>query len=130
MSETKELVPCVKWTNDCQGKKDYDGPLVLISCRYWPRGGGFHILDVGGFRESTDPSIKPSASAAIHLEHGEQDDNGFGDYEELARAEFDGETQEEVQRQVEQWVKGKFGEISSLLFAHFGVAPKGVERKP
>jgi len=36
-----------KWTNDCQGKKDFDGPIVTLSSRYWPSGGGFSMLDTG-----------------------------------------------------------------------------------
>lgn len=34
-----------EWKPDCQGKWNYDCDLVSLSCRYWPRGGGFHTLD-------------------------------------------------------------------------------------
>ena len=32
-----------KWTDDCQGKKDYDGKILCLSTRYWPRGGGVTV---------------------------------------------------------------------------------------
>ena len=36
------MQPYAMWTDDCQGKKDYDGNMVSISTRYWPgpSGGG------------------------------------------------------------------------------------------
>ncbi len=53
-----------KWTNDCQGKKDYDGSIVRITTRYWPRGGGFTILR-GGVAEEKDtrPDIRPAGDS-------------------------------------------------------------------
>ena len=109
--------PCCKWTNDCQGKKDYDGRLISVSTRYWPRGGGFHILDAGSseLRLSDDASIKPSAHAAIHLNFGEPDQYGYGDYRELADATFKAETEAEVKALVEQWVQEKFEKVIRLL---------------
>lgn len=105
-----ELTPCAKWSPDCQGKWDYDGSLISISCRYWPAGGGFHVLnaDAGTFEEIADPSIKPSAVATITLNHGEPGEYGFGDYSELAKQEFNGDTEAEVKAKVEAWVADKF----------------------
>ena len=42
MSETEKLKVSARWTNDCSGKKDFDGRIVDLSTRYWPRGGGFY----------------------------------------------------------------------------------------
>ena|ERR1041385_3822824 len=112
----KETV-CAKWTDDCQGKKDYDGRIISLSTRYWPAGGGFHILDAGSseLRLSEDGSIKPSAHASIHLNFGEPDQYGYGDYRELADKEFKGETEAEVKAQVESWAAEKFSRIVALL---------------
>jgi len=86
----------LKWTDDCQGKKDYDGEILTLSSRYWPRGGGYHVSTGGGPWEGneTRPEIKPSAVSSILL---------FG--ESLVGKDFEGETQEEVQRAVEAWVE-------------------------
>ena len=119
MTDIEKLTPCCKWTDDCQGKKDYDGRLISISTRYWPSGGGFHILRDGDFKLSTDPEILPSAHASIHLNHGEPDDDGHGDYAVLAEKEFEATTQEEVQRQVETWVLQQFRDIAALLAARY-----------
>ena len=101
-----ELVPCAKWTDDCQGKKDYDGRLISISCRYYPGPEGPHALPYG-------PT--PSAHAAIHLDCGEPNAGGYGDYLTLTEKEFTGPDEADVKRQVEEWVKQKFDQISLLL---------------
>lgn len=47
MSETTQQdMPRInaRWTDDCQGKKDFDGTIIDISSRYWPRGGGFGLF--------------------------------------------------------------------------------------
>ena len=101
--------PRAEWTPDCQGKWDYDGSIVSISTRYWPAGGGFHILDERGFRESNDPRIKPSAHAAIHLDHGKED------WIVLSEASFESDSEAEVKVQVERWVQAEFERIVSLV---------------
>lgn len=106
---------CAKWTDDCQGKKDYDGRIISLSTRYWPAGGGFHILKDGDFQLSTDPVIRPSAVASIVLNFGEPDEYGYGDYRDLAEARFEADTETEVKAQVEAWTAEKFALIVSLL---------------
>jgi hypothetical protein len=62
-----------KWTNDCGGKKDYDGDILSVSTRYWPADGGFWI-DKGdglGLRKN-DVLSKPSAKSSLLLWNGEQ----------------------------------------------------------
>jgi hypothetical protein len=105
-----------KWTDDCQGKKDYDGDLVTLSVRYWPRGGGFHVLDTGkGTFEGNEarPQIRPSAHATIYL--GSTADEFYDNAVELAKREFDGDTQEEVQRAVEAWALEQYQRIAAAL---------------
>jgi hypothetical protein len=42
----EEGIGGIKWRNDCQGKKDYDGRIVHVSSRYWPRGGGYFTFSL------------------------------------------------------------------------------------
>jgi hypothetical protein len=98
--------------------KDYDGRLISISCRYWPGpdGGGSLTFDTATQKMGTLPyGQTPSAHAAIHLDCGTPDDCGYGDYLTLAEKEFTGPTEADVKRQVEEWVKQKFDQISSLV---------------
>lgn len=98
-----------EWTPDCQGKQDYDADLVQLSTRYWPRGGGFHILDTGTrvwAGNEARSEIKPSAHATIYLQD-----------EKLAEANFEGATEAEVKAQVEAWAQQQFDQIASALRA-------------
>lgn len=100
-----------KWTPDCGGKWDYDCEIVALSCRYWPRGGGFLVLDssTGTFQDNDSrPYIKPSAEASICI-----GDLAVGPYETLASAKFEGETEADVKAQVEVWAR----EMIALVFA-------------
>lgn len=90
----------IEWTDDCCGKKDYDGNIVSVSSRYWPRGGSHLVVSRinGGLlmSDGADPArqeICPSATSSIYL----------GKHE-IARKDFEGETEEEVKRKVETWV--------------------------
>jgi hypothetical protein len=120
-----ELKLAAEWTNDCQGKKDYDGDIVGISTRYWPRGGGFNLyrkLESGLFiEEPRDDSIKPSAGASLVIWYGLPDCDR--DDIVLASEKFEGETFEEVARQVESWAQEQMNRVVSILLREFGVSP-------
>ncbi len=110
------LLPCVRWTDDCQGKKDYDGRLVSISTRYWPRGGGFWVLRDGEFQDNdARPEIRPKASASIVLNHGEPDKYGYGNYIVIAEQDFEADTEAEVKALVEAWVAEQFRAIARKI---------------
>jgi hypothetical protein len=83
-----------EWTNDCQGKKDFDGEIVTLSTRYWPRGGGFGLM----------VRNEPSAKSSILL-----------DGECVTSEEFDGETFEDVAAQVEAWAKEQHAKIVAAI---------------
>lgn len=102
----KEGLSDLEWTNDCQGKMDYDGEVLSVSTRYWPRGGGFHIMTGGGSWEGneTRPEIKPSAHSSILL---------FG--KEIVKKEFEGETPAEVHYAVEVWVREQVTSLAQHL---------------
>jgi hypothetical protein len=117
-----ELKPYAQWTNDCQGKKDFDGPILSLSTRYWPgpEGGGTIVIitpPVGPVEISTVPyGARPSAHSAIHLRLGPQEPHdGGGDYRVWREAEFSGDTEAEVMAQVEAWGSEQMRQIVNLL---------------
>lgn len=107
-----------RWTDDCQGKKDYDGRLVSISTRYWPRGGGFSIFNTatrewsGGSNE-----IRPHAQSAIVLHRG---DPGDAEWVDLIEQNFEAETEEEVRAQVEAWAVTQYDRVVRAISREFG----------
>ena len=117
-----------EWTNDCQGKKDYDGNILGISTRYWPRGGSALILNAatGDISMGDDPArqdIKPSAKSSITLYYKEDDSLSDGSYDQgymdLVSKEFKGDSEDDVKAQVEQWGQEQMNEIVSVLRKHF-----------
>jgi len=116
-----------KWTDDCQGKKDYDGEFVSVSTRYWPRGGGFFIIrsDANGVEvdENPAPEIPPSARSEILLYHG---DPGSGDSITLAERKFEGETLEEVKSQVEEWAAAQYIRVAMAVAREFGKSVESI----
>lgn len=115
---TQDFEPCAAWTPDCQGKWDYDGRLLSISTRYYPgpEGGGAMTFDTATSAFGTLPyGPRPHAHAAIHLNHGEPDRYGYGDYLVLREAEFDADTEAEVKALVEAWVTAQVNDIARLL---------------
>lgn len=109
-----------EWTDDCQGKKDYDGEILSISTRYWPANGGFHIFDRDrpelGFRPN-EIMGKPSAKSSLVIRHGEED------YFTLTEAEFEAETEAEVKAAVEAWAQAQMDKAVAVLAEAFGSAP-------
>lgn len=123
MSETSNSLQLdAQWRDDCQGKKDYDGEILSISSRYWPRGGGMDIFDfdtpeLGLQGNDMRPEVKPSAHSSLMLRY--KDSDGDGDDLTLAEAEFEAETQEEVQAQVEAWAQKQMDRAVALLRNEF-----------
>lgn len=113
------MKPDIEWTDDCTGKKDYDGSILEVLSRYWPTGGGFYVLDPKGFRQNQDGS-KPSATSSLIVKH--DDGNDFA----LTEQDFEGETLEDVQAQVEAWVAVQFSKAVEALRAAFPSTSKGV----
>lgn len=118
-NEHTPLKLAAKWTDDCQGKKDYDGAIIGISTRYWPRGGGFHILqnNYNGtpiFELSTDPAIKPSAHSSLVIWHGEP----HGDYTDLANFSIDGNSFEEIALKIEAWAQAQMDFVVKAVNSH------------
>ncbi len=117
----------IEWTDDCQGKKDYDGRLVVVSTRYWPAGGGFHVFDTRqpekGLHLNQDGS-PPSAKSSILLARGDLN----GTYEELTAKKFEGESFEAIAVQVEQWAAEQYEKIAAVLRAAFSAT--SAQEKP
>jgi len=107
------MEPTAEWTDDCQGKKDYDGEILTISTRYWPRGGGMGIITHNesgkvSIETNSNNDIKPSATSNILL-------HTKGDFVEIVSKDFEAETETEVKYQVEKWVQKQFDDILKLL---------------
>lgn len=112
-----------EWTDDCQGKKDYDGDIISISTRYWPRDGGFGVLVENNKRQvkvksNTIGLIKPSAVCELVLWTGK------GNYITVSSIEFKAETEEEVKKAVEEWAQRQFDTIVKLLRAQYPLLRK------
>lgn len=112
-----------RWTDDCQGKKDYDGPILVVSTRYWPRGGGFWIINnkansVSIEDDSTRPEIKPSASCSLDIV-SKQEGYAPGEHTTIATRDFEGETFEEVSAQVEAWAQAAMNHAVAALCKAF-----------
>lgn len=111
----------ISWTDDCCGKKDYDGDIVAVSTRYWPRGGSAMVLDTSdgqGLRKFDDGS-KPSATSHIMLSNGYPHHNDETEY--LISRDFEGETFEDVAAQVEAWAQEQMDRVTKALKAEFSV---------
>ncbi len=104
----------IEWTDDCQGKKDFDADVLSVSTRYWPRGGGFTIINPPGvpYETNADRSILPSAVSHISL---------CG--EVIAEKYFEGDSEAEVKWSVEMWVKTQLVTITGLIMAQYKVIP-------
>lgn len=129
--ETHPGVPA-RWTDDCQGKKDFDGRLVNLSTRYWPYGGGFSVITRHGHGgvsiedASTISKAPPSAHASLHFQLPDaQRIEGWQNWLVIAEERFKGETQEEVQRQVETWAVAQYTRLRVAIEREFGPMGRG-----
>lgn len=125
-NESTEYKIAAQWSDDCGGKKDYDGPILSLSTRYWPRGGGFMVFDTAnpnlGLRDSADayPDMRPSAASSLLLGIATGDDPEDTTDLYLAREEFEGETYEEVRQKVETWAQSQMDRVIKALTGEFG----------
>jgi len=111
-SAITELRPAASWTDDCQGKKDYDGPLLSISTRYWPgpEGGGAMTFDSRTGKVGSWPyGPTPSAHASILLRLA------GGEHLVWRDAKFEALTTAEVKALVEAWVREQLAAVIELL---------------
>jgi hypothetical protein len=106
------------WTDDCSGKKDYDGRVISVSTRYWPRGGSAYVNDEKGFRKFDDGS-KPSARSEVHIDFAEHTGDGGENWSTVAGKDFEGETFEEVAAQVEAWAQSVYERVVNAVRAEF-----------
>lgn len=114
--------PAASWTDDCMGKQDYDGAVISISTRYWPRGGGYFAVNNGpegvSFEDDASrPRIRPSAHSSLVLNFGDKEAQ---DYLTIAAAEFEGDTEDDVKRAVESWALGMMERVVKAMRGEFG----------
>ncbi len=96
----KKLKIDAEWTNDCQGKKDYDGNIISISSRYWP--------------SNYQSNGKISAKSSLILRFSE-----YPEYITLVSKEFNGDTEAEVKHNVEIWAQEQYNKIVGILPKEF-----------
>jgi hypothetical protein len=115
-----KLKLAAEWTDDCQGKKDYDGDIVSISTRYWPAGGSTLVFNTaepekGLHRLNSDAKPSATSSLVIWFDAGD-----YRDSVDLIKQEFEADTPEEVQKQVEAWAQEQMDKVVSILREKFG----------
>jgi len=126
-----ELKLYAEWTDDCQGKKDYDGPIISVSTRYWPGPGSGGFMEVnneaGNVTSKTVPyGQKPSATSSIIIRHGKKEPgDGGGDYQDLISKDFEGDAEADVKSQVEQWAQEQMNKVVEVLTKAFNLTPTG-----
>lgn len=109
-----------QWTDDCCGKKDYDAPIVAISTRYWPRGGGMLVVTNNPGQpvkiegDDARPEIKPSATCSLIVRYDD------GESADIIGKDFEGETFEDVKAQVEPWAQAQMDRVVAALRREFG----------
>lgn len=97
-----------EWTDDCQGKKDYDGTIIKLNSRYWPS------VD---YTLSGGNCTKPSAQSciAIYWNDNPEDKEYDPRYIDVIKQDFEGETEAEVKLKVEIWAKSQYDKITSAI---------------
>ena len=101
------MKPSAKWTNDCQGKRNCDKDLVVLSTRYWPQGDDFTISNAFTGEEVVPNNlekVKPSAESSIYIQD-----------ELVLKCSFEGETEEDVKAQVERWANEQVQKIKKAV---------------
>lgn len=110
------MIPA-KWTDDCSGKKDFDGAFVSLSCRYWPKGGSAFSLDTTNNKglQKYDDGSRASASCQLLLNIGD------GDYRILTSTPgyLEGDSESEVKAKVENWAADVYGRVLLAVDAEF-----------
>ena len=102
-----ELSLDAEWKDDCQGKKDFDGNILLLSTRFYSE--SYHLRW---------PAKRKMASAASGLYFAAKI-NDESEWITLYKKEFEGATDSEVKKAVEDWTKSVFQEISQVVIDHF-----------
>ena len=113
-----------KWTDDCCGKKDFDGEMLTVSSRYWPKGGSGMMFDTSNPTEglrSYDDGSPCSANSKILFHYTKE--NGDQDYVVVAETGdyVTGASLEEVQAKIETWVQKTTDRILRALTKEFGI---------
>lgn len=111
----KELRLAASWCDDCQGKKDYDSDILVISSRYWP--GAKDGQASMRIKHATGVAViggaygdKASATSELIINHGDDE----GAYV-LASKDFSHEDGAVVRAEVEQWAQEQMDKVVEIL---------------
>lgn len=124
MSEERPKL-LAKWEDDCLGKKNYDGVILRISTRYWPRTGSLMILDrnTGQMKMNPDAGMH-SARCSLEILDGEDDDE-YGTGISLIEADFRDRDFSTVKNAVEKFAQEQMDKAVKALKEAFYVDPNG-----
>lgn len=89
-----------EWTDDCSGKKNFDGRIVVLSSRYWPA--------------SRHESGKHHCHAAICLVKGRD-----GDFIDVVHEHFWCDTFAELSAAVKAWAEAMVARVWTAVIATF-----------
>ena len=104
-----------RWTDDCGGKKDYDGDILSVSSRYWPGGVGLQVYGGSDAEKEEIAGIKPGATSLLVINSKE----GLGQDAVLVENSFEGDTFEDIRSQVEKWAQEQMDRAVAALRAEF-----------
>jgi hypothetical protein len=120
------MKPNTHWTDDCCGKKDCDGPVVLFDSRYWPAGGSALIVvnkpgkSHIGQEQNSEPDMAITSLYLCFYEEGYEP----GDRIELAESGYlKGDSFEDVKTKVEVWQQEQFDRLVEILKQHYTLKP-------
>lgn len=125
MSEQRPIL-LAKWTDDCQGKKSYDGAILVISSRYWPPDGGFMTFDTATGKMDDKPikGGKHTATCSLDLIDAENDDE-YGDRMSLIEQDFEADTFDKLKADVEAFAQKQMDKAVKAIEDAFYVDPNG-----
>jgi hypothetical protein len=92
-----ELRLAAQWTDDCFGKKDYDGDILSVSTRYWPDCTAHSSLILWTKYEDCRDDVR------------------------LIDKDFEAASFEELAPQVEAWAQEQMDKAFEALRADFGI---------
>jgi len=99
------------WTTDCQGKKDYDTDILSFSCRMYPPRYGNHK-----FHAICELTLRNGQGSGFFEEmKNERREFICGNYFDLLKADFEGDTEQECKQKVEEWCNRVYNQTIRIL---------------
>lgn len=121
-----DFEPFAAWTDDCQGKKNYDFPVIGVNTRYWSPG-GMIVYDATAGRFVDQLTTNHTATCSLEIVHRGTDDE-FPDRYSLIERDFSGDSFEAVKADVEAWAREQYAKAVKAVVDAFYADPNGSPR--